>query len=290
MKNILCLFAISIIAFACSDDETPTQELFTEINSAAVAFSYEDGKFGDFFQDPSQALITGYFYFEEDLAEDVIFGLDIEWLEGTDNPIHVSGGDWMALAGFNRSGILWYPVGSPENLDGIPTDTDKWEVRDIGAVLEPNTWYKMTITANFGLREFASVQLQGGGIDFEMNLEGFPLEYPNYIPFDKASLTFYCFALRSTEFAPENKGGTKVYFDDISGSILTPTGLNTVFDDGFEDQAEIEILPIQLPVIPLANVEEELWYFENEDAKLRISDSMSRSGQRALECDASLAK
>ena len=288
MRNWLPIFCSLLLLYGCNDDDGTVELLMDEITSATVAFAYDDPQLDAFFQNPGVASISGYFYFEEDLAEDVIFGLDIEWLEGMNAPINFEGADWMALAGFDRRGILWYPIGSPENREGIPTDTDKWEIRDIGTPLSPNTWYKMTITANFQLREFVSVSLIGGGIDFDINIEGFPLEYPNYIPFDEPSLTFYTFALRSREFSPDNAGGTVVYFDDIEGRISTINGELIVFEDGFEQQDRIETIPVDLPISPMADVREAFWYFENANAKITLSDRIVRSGEQSMACDASL--
>ena len=118
-----------------------------------------------------------------------------------------------------RNGLLLFPIGSSQNLEGIPTNTEKWEVRDLGVELKPNKWYKMTITSDFEKREFASFRLEGEGIDVTEDISGFPLKYPNYIPINKLALTFYPFALRE-EFAPTNEGGTKVHFDDIEGGVF----------------------------------------------------------------------
>ena len=56
----------------------------------------------NYLANPKRAAVSGYFWFEEDLGDDVIFGLDIEWLEGVNYPVLVSGGDWMCLAGVSR--------------------------------------------------------------------------------------------------------------------------------------------------------------------------------------------
>ena len=288
MTRFISVFMAVVLLYSCSDDDDQPNELMSEINSATVSFAYENSVLKEFLLSPSEATISGYFYFEPELADDVIFGLDIEWLEGMNNPLNFEGADWMALAGFNRKGILWFPIGSPQNREGIPTNTDLWEIRDIGAELSPNTWYKMTIRADFAAREFVSIELEGGGIDFEIDISAYPLEYPNYIPFDEPSLTFYTFALRSQEFSPDNDGGTKVYFDDIQGTINTSAGEELIFEDGFENQQNIEVIPVALPVSPLSEVREYFWYYENENAKIRITDQISRTGQQAMECDADL--
>jgi len=297
MRLYLELFLITgffLFIQGCSEnstgdaEESPPQSLMETINSAGVAFSYTGELQQAFFNDPGRGYISGYFYFEDDLADDIIFGLDMEWMEGVENPVHFEGADWMSLAGFTREGILFFPIGSPENLEGVPTNTDTWEVRDIGTPLQPQTWYKMTIISDFGKREFESVQLQGGEIDTLIDISGFPLEYPNFIPFDKPSLTFYTFALRGREFAPENPGGYSVFFDDIEGGIWNENGFETTFSNGFESQTQIQDVPFTLPVSPLEDVLENVWYFENDDAKIRITDIHARTGAKSMECRADL--
>ena len=258
------------------------------INSASVIFAYSNTSLATFFEGPSLAYISGYFYFEDTLADDVIFGLDIEHFEGVDNPLRFEGADWMALAGFTRTGILWFPIGSPENLEGIPTPTERWEIRDFEIDLLPETWYKMTITCDFDRLEFVSVGLQGEGVDKTISLSGFPLEYPNYAPFDKAALTGYTFALRGLEFAPNNTPGFDVYFDDMEIGVRTGTSFVTLLQDGFESQQTVGEIPIADIPIPLASIPENLWYLENEDAKLGITNTVKRSGAASLKCTADL--
>ncbi len=287
---LLILTLISVMACQDAPDEVAEPELMELINSALVAFAYSSNPLQQFFQQPTRAYISGYFYFEGDLAEDIIFGLDIEWLEGTENSIHFAGADWMSLAGVTRNGLLYFPIGSPENLEGTPTSTEKWEVRDLGITLQPNQWYQMRIDADFAIREFLSVQITGEGLNVTEDISGYPLEYPNYIPFDKPSLTFYTFALRSREFAPENEGDTRVYFDDIQSGVFSNSGFEIVFQNDFEGQNQIEDIPFTLPISPLSDVTENFWYYENGDAKISISEQVSRSGAKAMLCNASLVQ
>jgi len=292
LKIILLL--VLVIPLGCSDNSSPEEEsqnpvaLRESIVSASVAFAYQGEVLTNYLANPKRAAVSGYFWFEEDLGDDVIFGLDIEWLEGVNNPVHVSGGDWMGLAGVTRKGILWFPIGSPVNRDGIPTDTDTWEIRDLGFDLSPNTWYQMTIIVDFELREFVSVTLEGANLNTTVDISGFALEYPNYAPFDEPSLTFYTFALRGKEFAPTPLDNAVVYFDDISGAIEIDSEWTTVFANGFEDQSQIEDIPVQLPVSPMADIQEDFWYFENENAIIDIQEQFVRSGSKAMRCNADL--
>ena len=292
MKRFILL--IICILIACSNDQessTPpgTTDLLDAIVSASVAFSYSGEKAQRFLEAPSLAYISGYFYFEENLAEDIIFGLDIEFLEGLENPIRFEGADWMALAGFDRTGRIWFPIGYPQNLEGTPTDTDNWVVQDFGVDLQANRWYKMTITCDYDALEFVSVRLEGANVDKTLSIQGNPLEYPNYAPFDKASLTAYTFALRGREFAPDNQRGVDVYFDDIEMGIQNESGdFEPIFNDGFEAQATVSEIPINSIPISLDDLTESLWYLENEDAKLLVTDKVALSGLYSLECKADL--
>lgn len=260
------------------------------ITSAVVAFAYQGQELTTFLANPERAYISGYFYFEPDLADDIVFGLDIEWFEGVDNPVNFEGADWMALAGFQRTGIFWARYGASENQTGTPTISENWEIRDIGQELSPNTWYQMIISADFGLREFVSVRLIGGGLDEVIDLSGIPLDYPNFAPFDKPSLTYYTYALRSQNFSPDNQGGTRVYFDDLELGLQTDTGNQVLFQNGFENQNQIQEIPLSLPVILMENITENLWYFENERAKVDITSNIARTGEKSMVCDASLLK
>ncbi len=289
----LFILTLTLLLVACeteSSSDNPENGLLESITSASVAFVYSDAQLKTFLEEPSLAFISGHFQFGEDLAPDVIFGLDIEHLEGINEPIRFEGADWMALAGFTRDGILWFPIGSPENLEGTPTPTEKWEIRDFEVELQPNVWYKMTIVCDFENLEFVSVRLEGDSIDKTVSLSGLPLEYPNYAPFDDASLTGYTFALRGTEFAPDNKPGFDVYFDDIQIGIQTPSGFEVIFTDGFENQVSVTEIPIANIPIPLENIDEYKWYLENEDAKLEISTAIKLSGNASLKCSANLER
>ena len=292
MKRFLLSFFCLLLA--CSNDQegsTPAgaTALLDAIVSASVAFSYSGDETQRFLEAPSLAYVSGYFYFEEDLAEDIIFGLDIEFLEGLENPLRFEGADWMALAGFDRTGRLWFPIGYPQNLEGTPTDTDNWIVQDFGVELQANNWYKMTITCDYDALEFVSVRLEGENVDKTLSIQGNPLEYPNYAPFDRASLTAYTFALRGREFAPNNQGGFDVYFDDIEMGIQTASGnFESIFNSGFEAQATVNEIPINSIPIALQDLNENLWYLENEEAKLLVTDKVARSGRYSLECKADL--
>lgn len=290
MKKILIISLFTVFQACDSEDSMPEVELLESINSAVVAFEYQSDELKDFLIQPNKAYISGHFMFEEDLATDVIFGLDIEFLEGVDNPLNFEGADWMGLVGITREGLLWYPTGLPQNKDGVPTDDNTdWQVNQMDFIPKANTWYKIRTEVDFNNLTFVSFSVEGDEEDFFIDLAGEPLDYPNYIPFDKPSVTLYTFSLRSKEFAPDNASSAKVYFDDIEAGIWDGQNWHITFTNSFEEQNEILPLPIELPVIPLSNISEDTWYFENDQAKTSIVDKNARSGSFSLMCDADLA-
>jgi hypothetical protein len=288
IRYALFLSLLVCLAGCDKDSDKTAVSLADSILSAAVSFQFEGEPLQSFLQDPQQAYISGYFMFSDDLADDIIFGLDIEWFEGVDAPINFPGADWMGLAGISRDGILWYPTGLPENLSGTPSSFRNWQILDLELPLSPNVWYEMRITVDLSLREFVSVRLSGEGIERTIDLSGEPLDYPNYAPFDLPSLTSYAFAARSKEFSPANQGGTSVYFDDISVGIWDGSQWISIFENGFEDQSDILSIPVTLPVIPMNDILESTWYFENDQAKVFLQNQNPRTGNVSLECRADL--
>lgn len=78
MKIYIQVIIIITLLVACSKRVINKPELIEVINSTSVAFKYIGAPLEDFFLNPSKAYISGYFYFEDNLADGVIFGLDIE--------------------------------------------------------------------------------------------------------------------------------------------------------------------------------------------------------------------
>lgn len=254
--------------------------------SAATAFVFTDPDVTDFLAAPQQAYMQAYFRFPSDLAPDVWFGIDQELFEGVDQPRVFEGADWMGFFALNRGGELGIPVGSAASHAGQPDDAADWVIQDLGITLSPDTWYLIRGEVDFANRTFTSVRVSGPGVDVTADLTPNLLSYPNYLPFDQPSLTFYVFSLRTQD--AKQPGSTVVYFDDVEAGIQTPTGLQTVFSDGFEQQSAIGDVPITLPVIPMADITEFLWYKEQEGALLSLSNLTQRAGNFSVACDASL--
>lgn len=291
----VCVATLGALAGCNTNDTDENQnqakQLLDRINSASVTFIYKDPEVQNFLREPQEIWLTGHFLFEEDLAPDIIFGFKIGWLEGLERPINFSGANWTAQMGLNRSGLLSYPIGSNENLNGTPTPVEikNWQTKNLNLFLEPNTWYQVNITMNIGTRQFVRFQIIGPDINIKEDLINQQLNYPIYQPFDQSSLTISAFALRSKEFAPENIGTTKVYFDDFETIIQVNEQFNKqIFTTDFEQQQIIGPLPISLPIYALQSIQEQSWFLENADAKIAITSKYSRSGTQALECNASL--
>jgi hypothetical protein len=77
-KKLIILLTPFFIYSSC---EKPKPARHDAILSCAVAFAYKGDELASYFTGPAKAYVSGYFMFEDDLADDIIFGLDIEWLE-----------------------------------------------------------------------------------------------------------------------------------------------------------------------------------------------------------------
>ena len=254
--------------------------------SASVALVHSDPAVQTFLQQPGSGWVEAWFNFPDTLADDVWFGIDQEFIEGVNQPQTFAGADWMGLIAVNRGGQLGTPVGSAQSHAGTPDDAQDWVIQDLGVTLQPDTWYRLRGEVDFATRTFTRMELEGPGVNASADLTGRLLSYPNYIPFDEPFMTYYVFTLRAAEFA--GPGTTEVYFDDVEAGIQTASGPVTIFTDGFENQSVFDDIPVALPVIPLANITEFLWYKERDEALIRTSNARQRSGNFSLICDATL--
>ncbi len=264
----------------------PEPELLESRLSATVALVHSAAEVQAFLQQPGTGYVEAYFNFPATLADDVWFGIDQELIEGVDSPRTFEGADWMGLIAVNRNGQLGTPIGSAASHAGAPDDAMDWEIQDLGVTLQPDTWYRLRGEVDFGTRTFTGMSLQGPDVDVSVDLSGLLLSYPNYAPFDRPFMTYYVFSLRARQFA--GPGSTIVFFDDVQGSIETADGEVVVFRDGFESQSSFVDIPISLPVIPLADITEFLWYKEREEAVLGVTNQVQRTGNFAIACDATL--
>ena len=251
--------------------------------SGPVLFIHSSTAMQNWLEKPSQSYIQAYFLFPETFASDIIFGIDQEFIEGVTDPIHFPGADWMALVGLTRDGILNIPIGTSESLNGTPSDASVWEQIDLGITLQPNTWYFIKETANFHTRTFESFTLKGPQINITIDLSEYYVDYPNYIPIDNRSMTYYVYAVR-TIYNMQN-GSTIIYFDDVEAGIETLSGFQIVLNNSFENQQTIPDIPVTLPVTPLSDIQEAYWYKENDLALLDVTSKISRTGEFSCACD-----
>jgi hypothetical protein len=254
--------------------------------SGTVMFIHSSPVVQDWLQQPKKSYIQTYFLFPSDFASDIIFGIDQEMIEGVDDPIHFPGADWMALVGLTRDGVLSIPVGTSDALNGTPSDASVWEFIDLGVSLQPNTWYFMKEEANFETRKFESFTLLGPEVNISVDLSEYYVDYPNYIPIDNRSMTYYVYAIRMA--GDVQLGSTTIYFDDVEAGIETESGYTVIMQDGFETQYTIPDIPITLPVTPISQIEEYFWYKENENALLSVEDTQTHSGSYSCLCNVTL--
>lgn len=254
--------------------------------SGTVLFVHSSPTVQNWLEEPKKSFVQAYFMFPTDFAEDIIFGIDQEFIEGVDDPIHFPGADWMALVGLTRTGMLNIPIGTEDSLNGTPSDASVWKNIDLGIELQSNTWYLMRETADFQSRRFESFTLRGPDINITIDLSEYYVDYPNYIPIDNRSLTYYVYAIRISPYV--QPGSTSIYFDDMTAGIEISDGYEIILSEGFELQSEIPDLPITLPVTSLSDFQELYWYKENEDAKVQIVKDTVHSGECACLCNATL--
>lgn len=103
--------------------------------SAAVAIVSKGPGIEQFLQKPGGSYVQAYARFRSDMPDDVIMALDQEFLEGVSNPLYVSGGDWMAFVGIQRSGAVWIAAGTAATMIGVPSKARNWQIMNLGTRL-----------------------------------------------------------------------------------------------------------------------------------------------------------
>lgn len=257
--------------------------------SGAVAFSYKSAEAQSFLAKPGLGYVQGYFRFGPEMADDVIMFVDQEMLEGVGQPLNFKGADWMAFAGIQRSGIVWIGGGESRGRSGTPSGSRDWKIFDIKQSLKPDTWYRMRVMADFKALKFVSFEIEGPGLFEKIDISDVLLDYPNYMPFDGPSMIYIVGAMRGKSMMKE-KGIPVAYFDDVEGGIISPSGARqSIFQDGFENTAEVGAQPVTLPVIKLENYDKATWYKEQEQAIFKTEEvPFARSGKKVGIADASL--
>jgi len=238
--------------------------------SMAVAEVSKGSDIVPFLQKPGAGYVQAYVRFGSDMPDDVIMTLDQEFLDGVNNPLYVSGGDWMALIGVQRSGLLWVAAGTAATMQGIPSTTRNWQIESLGTRLQPNVWYLLRTEADFGSRHFKRFIISGPGINKTIDLSKYTMDYPNYMPFNSRMMTYYVGAMRSANMATQT--GTPVaYFDDVSGGTFWPNGTDhQLFVNSFETQSAVTAQPILSLPINVGGYAQGQWYLERAESLFTI--------------------
>lgn len=258
--------------------------------SGAVAFATSPAPLRHFLEKPGPAYVQAYMRFGADMPDDVIIAIDHEFLEGIEQPLFVSGGDWMAFVGVQRGGAVWVAAGTDKQTkDGVPSNDRDWKIFDLKTRLEPDTWYRLRIEADFGKRRFKSFTIDGGGLTRTFDLSAYALDYPNHMPFSARAMTYFVVAMRSRAMM-RSTGTPRVYFDDVEGGVQGSDGKWVkVFSDGFEKQATVGRQPLTSPVVELGSYAEGKWYLERDESLIRIERApFARSGSAVGVADATL--
>lgn len=290
LRAFIGLFALTLVVAPALAD-VPSRL------SAAVAFQTEGALNRFWLDNPSYGYVEAYFRIPADLADDVIFGVDQEWLDGTDDPYFgIPGGDWMGIVGLQRSGKVWVAAGTDETMDGEPSEERNWQVLPLGAEILPDEWYSILVLVDFSQRRYASVSVVGPNIDSTIDLSAYALDYPNYAAFDGRAMTHYVFSMRGEHLAADPDQSAKVFFDDLSAGYIYGTTWYPALEDSFEES------PIAIPQLPfhfifgepasLSDVSDATWYLEREEALVMTvhdrNKGFARSGTKFIVCDADL--
>lgn len=257
--------------------------------SGAVAFAPGTPEVAAFLAQPAVGYVQAYVRFGPDLADDVIIFVDQELLEGLAQPRWVRGGDWMAFVGVQRAGGVWIAGGTEATERGQPSRERKWTIHDLKQRLEPDVWYRMRVVADFAQRRFVSFSIQGPGLDRTIDLSRVMLDYPNYMPFDRAGKIYIVGAMRGRGMM-RREGTPLVYFDDVEGGQVDPNGRDRrLFADDFERQDEVPTQPVTSPTIRLDNYRLGHWYLERDESIFRIERApFAHSGARVGVADVNL--
>jgi len=211
--------------------------------------------------------------FGASLPDDVFFGMDQEFLEGGLKPLRFKGVDWMAIVGINRTGLLSVSIGSADQLNGIPSSNTVWKTFDLGVTLQPDTWYKIHTTVNFGTLEFVSFRITGPGVDVTQDLSGLNVTYEEFLPSNVPALTFFMWAARLPTSVDLNEGLPVVEFDNVRSGFEYQGQIEWAMNSGFDTQTVIPTQPKSVNGFELTKYKEGDWYLERIGASAWIESS-----------------
>lgn len=253
--------------------------------SAIVTPQHSSPEVLAFLQTPGLAYMTAAVRFAPDLATDVIFGIDQEFIEGLDDPLRYAGADWMGLLGVSREGLLAVRVGTASERLGTPGADPQWDVRDLGVTLEPDTWYAMSSVVNFDTREFVSFTLEGPGLAVTVDLSGLSLSYAEYAPTPAPALGNFLWAARVLGDGAPLEGDLRVDFDSVAAGIDVDGAVVWTSYSDFENGQPIIAQPAGEGGLDVSRLDEGAWYFDRPGAMALVQngdDAFEGSGYVSL--------
>ncbi len=257
--------------------------------SALVALVSQGNTLQSWLANPNLSVIESKVRFLPSLPNDVIFGLDQEWIEGVSRPIHFAGGDWMAFMGVQRTGVVWIAVGNESTMNGIPSNERTFRYYATGKPLSPNKWYTFRTIADFGKREWVAATIEGDDINVTFDLRGLYLDFPNIIPMSDRAMTYYVAAIRA-RWLMDGDGPPLVYFDDTQAAVIPAFGPWTgVFRSDFERSEPLTLPDLTYPIWDINKFKQGFWYLERPEALVSIRKSVfAKSGYRVGVADVNL--
>ncbi len=282
------LITVVIVCFVSVPWPAPVLALQSRL-SMAVAIASTGTDVQQFLQNPGLSYVQAYVRFASDFPNDVLICIDQEFLDGVSNPRYVSGGDWMAFAGVQRTGAVWVETGSLGTMLGWPDSNPNWQVFNLGVQLQPNSWYLLRLVADYSTRMFKSFTVVGPGVNKTIDLSLSFLAYPNYLAADNRAMAYYAGNARSASTA-SGKGAPIVYIDDVSGGTFWTGGTDhPLFSNGFESQSVVGPQPVSGPQILIENYVQGQWYLERPESLFTIGKKpFARSGSYVGVANASL--
>jgi len=255
--------------------------------STAVSLICADN-FGSWVDTPGTGYVEGYVFVPSDAADDLVISIDAEWYDGTSNPAYYSGGDWMAFVGIQPTGAVIVAVGTAATEAGTPSTDRTWQNLSLSAALTKGGWYRIRVTANYATRHFVSLQVEGTGLNDNIDLSAYRLDYPNYMPFDKRAFGAFLGAMRVRDFVSNPGGNTQLLWDDVTAKM----GTTTLLTAGFEGITTIGAQPLSGPPIVTANYGYGTWYQERSEALVAGGNvgALARTGSYVLFVDATIAE
>lgn len=229
---------------------------------------------------PTKAYIEGYFSFPQSLAEDVAFGVDIEFWDGKDTYLYQPSGLWMAYPLVTRNGTLVFFSGNEENLKGEYGESELVIIQ-MNVNLNPDTWYKLRTEADFAQRKFVSFNIDGADINKTVDLSQYNIVFPEPLPVTQRIIFLSVGAIKLFD-----ESGTNVlYADDIEAGVQINRSYVFVFQDGFEEQNRIFEGPNSWNVA--TDWPEKVWQEERDTVVVSIVDEPVHSGSHSLMIDSS---